>query len=388
MALESLDDIPVVGKPSVSLAARPQPFLAPTMMVDSSILGQSGNGTAEEDDSDSMSIEVAAPSIDIDEKWDVKATTSDLYGYRPSHTLQDRTNSVEGAAVFGNDDTTGGLDQGENRFGKMAPVFAVFRDDVPGDLERDPLEDCLPANSTAKMTLKITPIKSLPKPPAIPMVVSDVPVEVSSFPIGAPTLLCSVEGNTASKLTRHKHWSEEEDEQLRQAVQLEADLGQKNDWKKIAKTYFGNTRSGTQCKVRWKNHLKPGIKRGRWEPHEDETILFMVSQDKKWAEIAHRLPGRIGENVRERYVNFLDPGLKKSPWTEEEDEILFKAHAEFGNRWSTIRKFIPGRAENSIKNRYHNRKNAYQRKLKRDAEEMEMRAAGMDVPWDASTVAL
>jgi hypothetical protein len=173
--------------------------------------------------------------------------------------------------------------------------------------------------------------------------------------------------NCASDLTRHKHWTEEEDLQLRLAVEKEG--GGKKDWKRIARSYFANTRSGTQCKVRWKNHLKPGILRGNWQPHEDALIVHMAAQGDKWAEIASRLPGRIGENVRERYVNVLDPRLKKTPWTDEEDRILFENQRVLGNKWSEIRKLIPGRSENSIKNRYHNRKNSYLRKMTREVEE-------------------
>jgi hypothetical protein len=184
-----------------------------------------------------------------------------------------------------------------------------------------------------------------------------------------PKIIYKVEGNMASEITKHKHWTEEEDAQLKLAVANETPEGGKHDWRAIARLYFGNTRSATQCKVRWKNHLKPGILRGNWQEHEDQIILHMVSQGKKWAEISSRLPGRIGENVRERYVNVLDPRLLKTPWTEEEDRILFEAHSKSGNKWSEIRKLIPGRSENNIKNRYHNRKNAHRRKMKREAEE-------------------
>jgi hypothetical protein len=168
----------------------------------------------------------------------------------------------------------------------------------------------------------------------------------------------------ASELTKHKHWTEEEDNFLKFAVDRE----QKRDWRVIAEKYFDNARSAQQCKVRWKNHLKPGIVRGNWRPHEDRIILNMVLQGKKWAEIAHTLPGRIGENVRQRFVNVLDPRLKQTPWTEAEDRILFENQRILGNKWSEIRKLIPGRSENSIKNRYHNRKNAHLRKMKQKTE--------------------
>lgn len=56
----------------------------------------------------------------------------------------------------------------------------------------------------------------------------------------------------ASKITKHKHWSEEEDETLRQAMDLEQHAETTN-WTRIARYYFSNTRSASQCKNRWKN---------------------------------------------------------------------------------------------------------------------------------------
>ena len=88
-----------------------------------------------------------------------------------------------------------------------------------------------------------------------------------------------------------------------------------------------------------------------------------------WKDIADQLPGRIGENIRQRYVNHLNPTLKKSKWTKEEDDILFETQRRVGNRWSEIRKFLPGRSDNSIKNRYHNRKNSQLRKMNQSKKE-------------------
>jgi myb proto-oncogene protein len=84
-----------------------------------------------------------------------------------------------------------------------------------------------------------------------------------------------------------------------------------------------------------------------------------------WKDIAPRLPGRVGESVRGRYVNHLDPSLKKSKWTKKEDDVLFENQRKLGNKWSEIRKLLPGRSDNSIKNRYHNRKTAYFRKIQK-----------------------
>jgi hypothetical protein len=81
----------------------------------------------------------------------------------------------------------------------------------------------------------------------------------------------------------------------------------------------------------------------------------MVSKGIKWADIMKQIPSRTGEQIRTRYINVLDPSLIKTPWTKEEDEILFKYQRTLGNKWTAIKKFLPGRSENSIKNRFYNR---------------------------------
>lgn len=153
--------------------------------------------------------------------------------------------------------------------------------------------------------------------------------------------------------TRHKNWTKREDTILRRAMANENDA---NDWVRISSVYFDSTRSATQCKTRWTNYVQPGVLRGGWMPSEDKFILDKFAEGLMWKEIAEYLPGRRSDSVRDRYVNHLDPSLKKSPWTQEEDEILFKAQLSIGNKWSEIRKSLPGRSVNSVKNRFHNNK--------------------------------
>jgi hypothetical protein len=91
--------------------------------------------------------------------------------------------------------------------------------------------------------------------------------------------------------------------------------------------------------------------------------------------------GRIGKQCRERYFNHLDPSIKKSEWTPEEDQILEQSQARIGNKWCEIAKLLPGRSENSVKNRWNS---AMRRK--RHAERLKAQGASEDVVREAARV--
>lgn len=74
---------------------------------------------------------------------------------------------------------------------------------------------------------------------------------------------------------------------------------------------------------------------------------------RNWAQIAELMPGRISKQCRERWINHLDPNLCKQQWTPEEDRRILELHAQLGNKWSKISKFIDGRTDNAIKNRFN-----------------------------------
>lgn len=59
--------------------------------------------------------------------------------------------------------------------------------------------------------------------------------------------------------------------------------------------------------------------------------------------------------------------MKKRKWTEEEDIILLEAQRVIGNKWALIRKRLPGRSENDVKNRYHSIMNRLETRKKRDS---------------------
>lgn len=42
-------------------------------------------------------------------------------------------------------------------------------------------------------------------------------------------------------------------------------------WGDVAKQ-LGGDRKAKQCRDRWSNHLRPGIKKGKWEPEEENLL--------------------------------------------------------------------------------------------------------------------
>ncbi|KAK1438932.1 hypothetical protein QVD17_04745 [Tagetes erecta] len=94
-------------------------------------------------------------------------------------------------------------------------------------------------------------------------------------------------------------------------------------------------------------------RKGPWTPEEDDVLIEYVRMhgEGRWSSVAG-CSGlkRSGKSCRLRWVNYLRPGLKKGQLTPQEEGIIIELHALWGNKWSTIARYLPGRTDNEIKN--------------------------------------
>lgn len=115
-----------------------------------------------------------------------------------------------------------------------------------------------------------------------------------------------------------------------------------------------NDRNENQCLHRYRRISQFGAHRKIWSPEEDETIRKLMKKvGKNWKLLAEMLGTKTGKQIRERFINKLDPKIKKEDWTDEEDRKIIELFSQIGRKWSEISKFLPGRPENKIKNRFY-----------------------------------
>jgi hypothetical protein len=114
-------------------------------------------------------------------------------------------------------------------------------------------------------------------------------------------------------------------------------------------------RSAAQISARWEKCLDPKLTKGPFTPEEDQTIIDYVERNgpQNWPALCAILVSRSPKQCRERWLNHLSPGISSVPWTKEEDIAILQNYSKIGARWSLIAQFLPGRTDNSIKNRWN-----------------------------------
>ncbi|EAQ89485.1 hypothetical protein CHGG_06104 [Chaetomium globosum CBS 148.51] len=123
-------------------------------------------------------------------------------------------------------------------------------------------------------------------------------------------------------------------------------------WHKVACHLPG--RNNKDCRKRWHYSIANTIRKGTWMREEDERLREAVElYGTRWSKIAEAVGTRNGDQCWKRWYDCLDPRIDKSPWTPEEDALLLHLVSQTGRNWSDIvHQHFPARTSLAAKNRY------------------------------------
>ncbi|XP_050376259.1 transcription factor MYB62-like [Argentina anserina] len=133
-----------------------------------------------------------------------------------------------------------------------------------------------------------------------------------------------------------------------------------------------NTKSFSSSSSEDENELR----RGPWTLEEDTLLIQYIARhgEGRWNLLANRAGlRRTGKSCRLRWLNYLKPDVKRGNLTVEEQLLILDLHSKWGNRWSKIAQYLPGRTDNEIKNYWRTRVQKQARHLKIDTNSAEFK---------------
>ncbi|WOL09276.1 transcription factor AS1-like [Canna indica] len=88
--------------------------------------------------------------------------------------------------------------------------------------------------------------------------------------------------------------------------------------------------------------------RQRWRAEEDAVLCAYVKQygAREWHLVSQRMNvplQRDAKSCLERWKNYLKPGVKRGSLTDEEQRLVIRLQAKYGNKWKKIAAEVPGR---------------------------------------------
>ncbi|KAJ4490568.1 hypothetical protein J3R30DRAFT_3694243 [Lentinula aciculospora] len=151
-----------------------------------------------------------------------------------------------------------------------------------------------------------------------------------------------------------RSWTEEEDQLLRDAVDLE-EPGSNNPskWHAIAKHV--PSRTNKDCRKRWFAKMASDVVKGGWAPEEDEKLVQAIEKyGTRWSLVSAYVQTRNSDQCAKRWTDTLNPIIDRTQWSAEADALLLSAVQEHGKFWTRIvRMYFPGRTGLAAKNRYN-----------------------------------